>query len=69
MHATFVTLWLHVMQPLANAHETKWTPYVKRESDEPVHIIAVVMISSYGLCCILFTAVIFRFIMQKHVNS
>ena len=33
MHATFVTLWLQVMQPLANVHETKWTPHVKRESD------------------------------------
>ena len=33
MHATFVTLWLHVVQPLANIHETKWTPHVKRESD------------------------------------
>ncbi len=47
MHATFVTLWLQVMQPLANVHETKWTPYVKRDaskrdSDVAVHIIAVV---------------------------
>ena len=33
MHATFVTLWLQVVQPLANAHETKWTPHVKRETD------------------------------------
>ena len=33
MHATLVTLWLQVMQPLANAHETKWTPHVKRETD------------------------------------
>ena len=33
MHATFVTLWLQVMQPLANVHETKLTPHVKRESD------------------------------------
>ena len=33
MHATFVTLWLQVVQPLANVHETKWTPHVKRESD------------------------------------
>ena len=33
MHATFVTLWLQVMQPLANVHETKWTPHVKRETD------------------------------------
>ena len=33
MHATFVTLWLHVVQPLANVHETKWTPHVKRETD------------------------------------
>ena len=33
MHATFVTPWLQVMQPLANVHETKWTPHVKRESD------------------------------------
>ena len=41
MHATFVTLWLQVMQPLANVHETKWTPHVKRESDVAVHIIAV----------------------------
>ena len=24
MHATFVTLWLQVVQPLANLHETKW---------------------------------------------
>ena len=31
MHETFVTLWLQVMQPLANVHETKWTPHVKRE--------------------------------------
>ena len=44
MHATFVTLWLQVMQPLANVHETKWTPHVKRESDVAVHIIAVVII-------------------------
>ena len=42
MHARFVTLWLQVMQPLANVHETKWTPHVKRESDVAVHIIAVV---------------------------
>ena len=41
MHATFVTLWLQVMQPLANVHETKWTPHFKRESDVAVHIIAV----------------------------
>ena len=33
MHATFVTLWLKVVQPLANVHETKWTPHVKRQSD------------------------------------
>ena len=33
MHATFVTLWLPVVQPLANVHETKWTPHIKRESD------------------------------------
>ena len=43
MHATFVTLWLQVMQPLANVHETKWTPHVKRESDIAVHIIAVAL--------------------------
>ena len=42
MHATFVTVWLQVMQPLANIHETKWTPHVKRASDVAVHIIAVV---------------------------
>ena len=30
---TFVTLWLQVVQPLANVHETKWTPHVKQESD------------------------------------
>ena len=29
----FVMLWLQVVQPLANVHETKWTPHVKRESD------------------------------------
>ena len=33
MHATFVTLWLQVVQPLANVHETNWTPHVKRETD------------------------------------
>ena len=33
MHATFATLWLQVVQPLANVHETKWTPRVKRETD------------------------------------
>ena len=33
MPATFVTLWLQVVQPLANVHETKWTPHVKRETD------------------------------------
>ena len=33
MHATFVTLRLQVVQPLANVHETKWTPHVKRQSD------------------------------------
>ena len=33
MLATFVTLWLQVVQPLANVHETKWTPHVKRETD------------------------------------
>ena len=33
MHATFVTLWLQVVQPLANVHETKWTPHAKRETD------------------------------------
>ena len=36
MHATFVTVWLQVMQPLANVHETKWTPHVKRASDVAV---------------------------------
>ena len=41
MHVTFVMLWLQVMQPLANVHETKWMPHVKRESDVAVHIIAV----------------------------
>ena len=46
MHATFVTLWLQVMQPLANVHETKWTLHVKRESDVAVHIIAVVAVRS-----------------------
>ena len=46
MHATFVTLWLQVMQPLANVHETKWTPHVKRESDVAAHIIAVVLLAS-----------------------
>ncbi len=30
MHQTFVTLWLQLVQPLANVHETKWTPHVKR---------------------------------------
>ena len=33
MYAAFVTLWLQVVQPLANVHETKWTPHVKRQSD------------------------------------
>ena len=33
MHATFVTLWLQVVQPLANVHEPKWTTRVKRETD------------------------------------
>ena len=33
MHATFVTLWLQVVQPLVNVHGTKWTPHVKRETD------------------------------------
>ena len=33
MYATFVTFWLQVVQPLANVHETKWTPHVKRQSD------------------------------------
>ena len=46
MHATFVTLWLQVMQPLANVHETKWTPHVERESDLAVHIIAVALAHS-----------------------
>ena len=45
MHVTFVMLWLQVMQPLANVHETKWTPHVKRESDVAVHIIAVLMVT------------------------
>ena len=27
MHAKFVTLWLQVVQPLTNVHETKWTPH------------------------------------------
>ena len=31
-----------IMQPLANVHETKWTPHVKRKSDVAVNIIAVV---------------------------
>ena len=37
---TFVMLLLQVMQPLANAHETKWTPHVKRESDvaQPIEV-------------------------------
>ena len=33
MHATFVTLWLQVVQPLANVHETKWTSHFKRQSE------------------------------------
>ena len=33
MHAKFVSIWLQVVQPLANVHETKWTPHVKREND------------------------------------
>ena len=33
MYTTFVTLWLKVVQPLANVHETKLTPHVKRETD------------------------------------
>ena len=44
-----MTLWLQVMQPLANVHETKWTPHVKRESDVAVHIIAVAEIEVF-LC-------------------
>ena len=31
-----------LVQPLANVHQTKWTPHVKRESDVAVHIIAVI---------------------------
>ncbi len=49
MHATFVTLCLQVMQPLANVHETKWTPHVKREIDVAVHIIAVVIHIPIGM--------------------
>ena len=26
-------LWLQVVQPRTNVHETKWTPHVKWESD------------------------------------
>ena len=34
MHATFLTLWLQVVQPLTNVHETKLTSHInKRESD------------------------------------
>ena len=33
MHAKFVMLWLQVVQPLTNVHETKWTPHVKQESE------------------------------------
>ena len=33
MHANFVTLWLQVVQPLTNVHETKWMPHVKRPCD------------------------------------
>ena len=33
MQATFVTLWLQVVQPLANVQETKWMLHVKRETD------------------------------------
>ena len=40
-YACNVTVWLQVMHPLANVHETKWTPHVKRASDVAVHIIAV----------------------------
>ena len=49
MHATFVTLWFQVMQALANVHETKWTPHVKRESDVAVHIIAVIIASEVSM--------------------
>ena len=45
MHATFVMLWLQVMQPLGNVHGTKWTPHVKRDCDVAVHIIAVVTVA------------------------
>ena len=42
MQATFLTLWLQVVQPLANVHETKWTPHVKRETDAQLnHILAL----------------------------
>ena len=58
MHATFVTLWLQVVQPLANVHETKWTPHVKRESDVAqsytssgfYYVCKVIMISTFDMC-------------------
>ena len=44
----FCDALLQVMQPLANVHEPKWTPHVKRESDVAVHIIAELPCSSVG---------------------
>ena len=47
MYGTFVTLWLQVVQPLANVHETKWTPHVKRQSDvaQSCNISAIIIIT------------------------
>ena len=60
-----MTLWLQVMQPLANVHETKWTPHVKRESDVAVHIIAVVIytiIITIALYWLLWLILLFIFV-------
>ena len=31
MRATFVMLWLQVVQPMVNVHDTKWTLHVKHD--------------------------------------
>ena len=58
MHATFVMLWLQVVQPLANVHETKWTPHVKRETDvaqsytsSACTTIAILYHANYAILC------------------
>ena len=55
MYLKFVMLWLHIVHPLTNLHETKWPPHVKRESDVAQSYISsgyiCLLRTYYSVCC------------------